>query len=208
MPQPDILCHQGKPPTVGIGYVLLSCWPKGHMESPKHHRLLPRPPVVLHSLIMEKSSWSLARSFTPYWAALKALRRNVHTTGGKGNQQQRPAVKSATSNSDLRAGCTGAIVAQMSWEQPTPFFKKWPQNHAMRRGPDPGTSERTYCYCCSAKGTQQYPDSCRLLLDSRIRHDSCRLLLAPWICALHQRSYFLLQAGLNTEIHSWAECRE
>ena len=28
-PQLDILCHQVKPPVPGMGFILLSCWPKG-----------------------------------------------------------------------------------------------------------------------------------------------------------------------------------
>lgn len=35
MPQLDILCYQVKPLVPGMGYILLSQWPKGYHETPQ-----------------------------------------------------------------------------------------------------------------------------------------------------------------------------
>lgn len=52
VPQLDNSLHQVKPPAPGLGYTLLSPWPKGPHRSSKHHSLLPGLLLVLHNLIV------------------------------------------------------------------------------------------------------------------------------------------------------------
>lgn len=42
LPQVNNLLHQVKPPAPGMGYTVLSHWPKGPHRTSKHHSLLPR----------------------------------------------------------------------------------------------------------------------------------------------------------------------
>ena len=80
MPQLDILCHQIKSPVPRMGYILLSCWPKGDHDPCPTNIIAqcqgigcsPQPDgkglflkMALMSSNMEKMSWCPTNTFTP-----------------------------------------------------------------------------------------------------------------------------------------------
>lgn len=90
MPQTDIWYHQVKPPLPGMGYILLSCWPKrSHKkQTDKHYWLLPRLFVTLHYPLVRSYCWRYHlfmflnhrevklvsnQKLHPYWLALTLL---------------------------------------------------------------------------------------------------------------------------------------
>lgn len=64
-PQLDILCHQVKPPVPGMGFILLSCWPKGSQTSQGIAK-------VMSAMTMPRPEASIPQT-SPYLPALNSF---------------------------------------------------------------------------------------------------------------------------------------